>query len=500
MRRLPRPPFDHARSVSIVLPSDPVGLEDDERAVIQDLPAQLASEASDLARELGAPVRFVDAPPEEGPTWLIGPAANNPHLAALGRPAVDKPTHDLDRDRGLLITDAADVDGILASFSALRSLSRLERGPLVVDHAHTVEEAVARVLVEVHDTWPSFGLRGVDWTALSRRHVWSVLGATNPVVAMQRWLAELGDFHTWVRPARTHGVLPYGACVVGGEVVLTHVAEWTAAWSHGVRPGWRLVGEAVRETWASTPAAAHVKPLLVARRILSGSFGEVRDLEARGPGARWARWSEAWEPPTGAPVDWERLPEGVGYLWIGAWVPGLGVEEAIDEAFEAMADCPALIVDLRGNGGGRLKMARAFRDRFLNEPRHLGWLRTSQPGGGLGAPESIDGAPSDKPRWTKPVRFLTSPLTYSASEDAILGLQGLEHVQVWGEPTGGGSGRLRRLKLLPGWRLTISSALTHERSGRCIEGAGLLPDRLIAPDRGHPDGSDWVLDAARASW
>ena len=120
------------------------------------------------------------------------------------------------------------------------------------------------------------------------------------------WLAELGDFHTWVRPARTHGVLPYGACVVGGEVVLTHVPEWTAAWSHGVRPGWRLVGEPVRETWASTPAAPHVKPLLVARRILSGSFGDVRDLEARGPGARWARWSESWEPPTGAPVSTAR--------------------------------------------------------------------------------------------------------------------------------------------------------------------------------------------------
>ncbi len=54
---------------------------------------------------------------------------------------------------------------------------------------------------------------------------------------------------------------------------------------------------------------------------------------------------------------------------------------------------------------------------------------------------------------------------------------------VVGEPSGGGSGRPRSLRLLPGWTLTVSTALTYDREGRCIEGAGIPVDvRLAAFD------------------
>jgi carboxyl-terminal processing protease len=45
-----------------------------------------------------------------------------------------------------------------------------------------------------------------------------------------------------------------------------------------------------------------------------------------------------------------------------------------------------------------------------------------------------------------------------------------------GERSGGGSGRPRTLRLLPGWRLTVSTALTYDRDGRCVEGAGVPVD------------------------
>jgi carboxyl-terminal processing protease len=366
-----------------------------------------------------------------------------------------------------------------------------------------LDEAIERVLIEVHDAWPSWRLRNKRWGEIARRHVWRVRGAADAgkaITAMQRWLAELEDFHTWVRPVQTQVVLPYGAAVVDGQVVLTHVPWWTAGWAAGARPGWRLVGLDVKGTWATTPAAAHSKPLLVARRLLSGAVGEAKHLEARGANATTARWTEVHEAPSGTPASWEVLPSGTGYLWVGAWAPGLGVEAVIDEAFEALAGCPQLIVDLRGNGGGRLDMARAVRDRFLDRRRQLGWIQTTEPGGRLGAPRPLWGEPSEARRWTRPVRFLTSPLSYSSSEDCLLGLQGLPNVAVWGEPSGGGSGRLRRVRLLPGWRLTVTTSLTFDLQGRCIEGSGVPVDRLVVPNRRNPDGTDSVLAAADQGW
>ena len=98
------------------------------------------------------------------------------------------------------------------------------------------------------------------------------------------------------------------------------------------------------------------------------------------------------------------------------------------------------------------------------------------------------------------MRFLTDALTLSASEDALLGLQGLPHVRVVGTPSGGGSGRPRTLRLLPGQTLTVSTALTYDRCGRCVEGAGIPVDVPAAEAPPAPDAPDRVLAAADGAW
>jgi len=180
-------------------------------------------------------------------------------------------------------------------------------------------------------------------------------------------------------------------------------------------------------------------------------------------------------------------------------VPGFGVEDVIDEALHTPG-APRLIVDLRGNSGGRLTMAQAFRDRFVHEERTMGFVRYSTPGGQLGQAHPLLGRPSHHTRWEHPVRFLTDPLTYSAAEDALLGLQGQSKVQVWGRPSGGGSGRVRKMRLLPGWRLTISSALTYDTLGRCVEGAGILVDHPFTAPSPAPQDEDPLMEAADQRW
>jgi carboxyl-terminal processing protease len=162
---------------------------------------------------------------------------------------------------------------------------------------------------------------------------------------------------------------------------------------------------------------------------------------------------------------------------IAAWIAGQGVESDIDSAFEALRDCERLILDLRGNPGGNLVLASGTRARFLREHTELGSIRYSSGGGELSDAFrlSADPAPADK-RWPGRLIVLTDPLMFSSSEDFLLGLQGLDHVTVVGQPSGGGSGRPRLLRLLPEMTLMISTALTFDRTGHCVEGAGIPVD------------------------
>ncbi|KAA2262420.1 hypothetical protein F0L68_14260 [Solihabitans fulvus] len=116
-------------------------------------------------------------------------------------------------------------------------------------------------------------------------------------------------------------------------------------------------------------------------------------------------------------------------------------------------------------------------------------------GRGLSAPVPIIARPTEGVRrWPGRLIVLTDALTYSASEDFLLGLQGLPHVRVVGERSGGGSGRPRVLDVFPGWQLAISTVLTYDRAGHCVEGAGIPVDLRVPAMR--PDDGDPVLAAA----
>jgi carboxyl-terminal processing protease len=364
-----------------------------------------------------------------------------------------------------------------------------------------MDEAIGRIVSEVGWTYPAFELRRLDWEAICARHIPRVKTAGNPLAALQEWIAELQDGHTWVREQLLMP-LTYSLWVTPGRAVFERVQPGTAAWEVGVRVGDELTGEDTEGWWARANAPVHARPLVAGRRLLSGPPGIERAFVARTPSGKEIRWSETPTPVLPFPlVSWSRLPAGTGYLRVEAWRADSGIDEAIDAAFEELEDSGRLIVDLRGNTGGNLLLAHSFRDRFLREPMVMGSLRISTGDGGLSEPEPILGEPSETHRrWEGDVRFLTDPLTFSASEDALLGLQGLDHVKVVGEPSGGGSGRQRVMPLLPGQILMVSTALTYDRRGHCVEGAGIPVDVPVVPDRFAADAEDLELKAADGSW
>jgi carboxyl-terminal processing protease len=228
----------------------------------------------------------------------------------------------------------------------------------------------------------------------------------------------------------------------------------------------------------------------------------MRAFEAAKPDGRRVAWQEQLGAGRAEPlIAARRLPSGAGFLGIGAWVPGAENESLLDEALADFAGAPGLVVDLRGNTGGNAQMACAFRDRFLRDETRMGDVQFSEPGGRLGRRVAIRAEPAPpQQRWNGRVCFLTDPLTYSAAESTLLGLQGLAHVEVLGERSGGGSGQARSIPIFRDATLTVSSCLTFDRGGECVEGAGIPVDRPIPMGDDFDEWTGRLLAAAEASW
>jgi carboxyl-terminal processing protease len=475
------PPFRPDQVVDVVLPGVLPILSDSERWLIQGLESLLTANASALRLELGAPFRCVHQDPGLGQRWFIGPQSCNSALARLGYPPALEPVLHVDRTAALIATDAPSVHRLPEAFSLLKHMHWQDSSRLVSRECSTLEQAVLRVVREVGRTWPSFNRLGLSWLELCGRHIDRVLSAHDPVPALQRWLAELGDGHT--RVCGTEPQLPpsFAARVLDGRLILHDVPAGCSAWNAGARAGDTLADLDPGASWDRVGASAHHKPFLVAYRMLTAAEGQSRSFTARAPDGACASWTESYAREPMLPVvSWSRLPSGTGYLRVRRWQASAQALAGIDTAFDELRAAPGLIVDLRGNGGGSGSMALSFRDRFVRRRSHMGYRQFSGPFGELAEREGIFAEPAGPDqRWNKSVRFLTDPLTYSASEDLLLGLSGLGHVEVIGLESGGGSGQARSVRLLPGCLLTVSSCLTFERDGRCLEGAGIRVDRRV---------------------
>jgi len=215
-----RQPFAGERRAVIVVPAEDPTLGGEAEL--------LELEKAEFEAELGTAVAIATDDPRDGPRWLLR-LDGDP-----GEPA----TISFDQDAGVIVSRAADVGGLFESVNLWRTLARTGARRLAVGDLPDVEAAVARIEAEVADTYPSFELHGLDWSVLCARHADRARAAGDPLPALQRWLAELHDGHTWVWVPV--GNLPYAIRVDGDLATFARVPEGTAGFAAGVRPGWRL--------------------------------------------------------------------------------------------------------------------------------------------------------------------------------------------------------------------------------------------------------------------
>jgi len=475
-------PFEDKEKILIILPTNFEGLDKEEIQQLKDIKNLFEEHRLPLERELGARLEFDknNLNCSYG-SWFVGPFDSNPSLKKLGIKRPSGPQIFLDRKKSILVTDGCNPGEVNETYSYLRSLNKLNTKLFEIKNCETNLEAIDRVKNEISTSYPSLQLRGLDWSKICDHYIPIIKKSDSLIEDLQCWTATLNDAHTWVRPTSANAELPYELFVKEGRGWFSKVAKNTAAWKLGIRPGCELLDRDYLGWWKRTAASWDSKPYVVGKRILSSEKEISQKLKAKLPDGNIIEWEETpvlnrWDPVVSSSL----LPSGNGYLLIKAWLLGKSMEEKIDEAFDKLKNCPKLIVDLRSNPGGNFLMAQSFRNRFLKDEELLGYIQNTLPNGSLSKKESINGVVLDRSKqWDKPVVFLTNALTYSASEDAILGLQGLSHVRIVGQQSGGGSGRVRQLRLLPGYKLTISTALTFDRNGYCIENNGVPVDHQI---------------------
>ncbi|MEO8182770.1 MAG: S41 family peptidase [Deltaproteobacteria bacterium] len=180
----------------------------------------------------------------------------------------------------------------------------------------------------------------------------------------------------------------------------------------------------------------------------------------------------------------ERLEGNVAHLVINGFPPLFEVErQAIAEHMSAIADAAAVIIDLRGNGGGFpptvTLMASYFFDEqpvqlnriYRRDTNHTNeqWSERVVPGQRFGV--------------KKPVYVLTSPQTFSGGEGFAYALQAQGRALVIGQDTAGGAHPTQPYPVAGGFVLMVPwGESISPITGTNWEGIGVVPDVATPAD------------------
>lgn len=363
------------------------------------------------------------------------------------------------------------------------------------ERARMNQRVFDRVWSEVRGQYYDPGLHGVDWNAARRAFRPRALAAPDDR-ALYRVLGEmldlLDDDHAGVaapavarridtvRQARPAiGVTLRGDPGKPGIYLVETVREGSPAESAGVTAGWRLDTTAPG-AWFPELDVAEGQEVILALVDSSGATHTLRVTP------------RIMQPRPPFTADLSR--PGVAVLRFDAFDPGLG-----DWMGRQLASLPAdtdIVLDLRGNPGGRLLEADAVLSCFL--PRDLAWatrttrsgraivLRTAGGCGDLDAP-----APND-------VAVLVDANSRSAAELTPAALQEAGRAVVVGEQTAGAVLISQDTRLPDGGRLSLSRSDFVTAGGVRLEKRGVTPD-VPAPDTDRHADRDLALELAIAA-
>ncbi len=364
-----------------------------------------------------------------------------------------------------------------------------------------------KVWSDIRDLYYDPTFHGVNWDHVHDQYLPEVRSATDDedyYAIVRRMTGELHDAHTrfyspeqWKRiKLHEYASLGFTAAEVEGKPVVTAVENDSDAARSGIAPGMILVSVDGKPVAARLiEAAASREPsssqradqLFVYRDVFSAPVGSsVKISLTRADGSTLYANLTAKIYPNAPEVRARQLPSGEGYIEFDGF--NHRTQKDFKAALRKFRGAPGVIVDLRWNGGGELDPAIAIAGYFLNDKTLIAKYstRTGKPiawvGGLIKLKLDVEAGQSGEAVYTGPVTLLVGPRTASASEIFAGGMQEIGRAKVIGTQTCGcvlGITKPREMK--GGSVLEISESMWMTPKGRKLEGAGIMPDKVVAP-------------------
>lgn len=172
-----------------------------------------------------------------------------------------------------------------------------------------------------------------------------------------------------------------------------------------------------------------------------------------------------------------KLPSGIGYINVTSFKSPISGK--FKKALLELKDTPALVIDLRYNGGGSIGEVLEMAGFLLNEKRSFGKF-VRRKGKTRQSLRNFSAGKKGGQVYSKPVYILTSKFSASGSELFSSSLQEFGRAKVIGSQTCGCLlGISRRHQIKGGGELHISDIGFLSAKGRVYEKVGVTPDKII---------------------
>lgn len=179
-----------------------------------------------------------------------------------------------------------------------------------------------------------------------------------------------------------------------------------------------------------------------------------------------------------------RLEGNVGYINLQGFPDPAPFKQVADQALADLSDTRAMILDLRGNGGGSPDGVAYLCSFFFDSPVHINDLIYRNPGTDTYRRNAFLTQPVPSSYLTKPVYVLTSRRTFSGGEEFAYDLQTQKRATLIGETTGGGANPGGGWPLNPRFGMFIPTGRAENPITKTNwEGTGVAPDVTVAADQ-----------------